>query len=453
MTPDKKISTAFGTYFSDADPSEKREAIVVYRLPAPPPVPVRGRLRELKTRLDLVRKRATAQRHVQKQVIESYQKSAGGKADRNGLSASPIGKNTLPVARVEVTPQTLCALAEQPNVVAVLPNLRIRLIQPKTVAYASLQRQEQKDGMTWGLKQLEIPKLWETTKGQGINVAVLDTGVHGDHPALAGRLKDKDFVVIDPLGRRIKTSMSFDADQHGTHVCGTVAGGKTPEGVAIGVAPEANLLVAGVLVGNATLLTLFEGISWAVESGADIISMSLGFPYYEPRFSDVFDILVEQYGVLPVAAIGNENYGNSSSPGNAHSALSVGAVEKVAGSKVDVAFFSSGASLVFPGDPQHALVIKPDVVAPGVQVYSAIPPEQRPDGTYEYNYMSGTSMATPHVSGVAALLMAAKPEASVPEIIKVLKDTARHPGGPDQRPDNRWGFGLIQPVEALKALG
>jgi serine protease AprX len=117
-----------------------------------------------------------------------------------------------------------------------------------------------------------------------------------------------------------------------------------------------------------------------------------------------------------------------------------------------VPFFSSGASLVFPGEEPHALVTKPDVVAPGVQVYSSIPPEKQPNGTYEYTYMDGTSMATPHVAGTAALLMAANPTTPVTEIVQALRDTAWHPLGAERRPDNRWGYGLIQPVAALKAL-
>jgi serine protease AprX len=446
-----RISTAFHSFFAEARPDEKREAIVVYRAPAPAEPRVRGRLRELKGRLDMIKASASAQRPIQKDLFEGYQKAVGKpKSGGPELSVSPIGKNTLPVSKVDVTPQTLPLLAQQPNVVAVLPNLRIKLIQPKALAYDSADRQEIKDGLTWGLRQLEIPKIWEKTKGENINVAVLDTGVHGKHPALNGRVKE--FLVIDPLGNRIKTDASFDADQHGTHVCGTVAGGKTAEGVSIGVAPEAELLVGGVLIGNATLITLLEGISWAVEKGADIISMSLGFPYYEPLFAEVFKALVEQYGVLPVAAIGNENYGNSSSPGNALSTLSVGAIEKLSNRKVEVAFFSSGASLVFPGEGANALVTKPDVVAPGVRVYSSIPPAKRPDGVYEYAYFDGTSMATPHVAGVAALLMAAKPDAPVSEIMEVIKTTARHPDGKERRPDNRWGFGAIRPVEALNAL-
>jgi serine protease AprX len=95
-------------------------------------------------------------------------------------------------------------------------------------------------------------------------------------------------------------------------------------------------------------------------------------------------------------------------------------MEKLRGGKgkVDVVFFRSGASMVFPGDEPHALLTKPDVVALGVQVLSCIPPEKLPDGVYEYPYMDATSMAKPHVAGVAALLMAAKPESPVTDIIR-----------------------------------
>ena len=164
-------------------------------------------------------------------------------------------------------------------------------------------------------------------------------------------------------------------------------------------------------------------------------------------------MLIEQYGVLPVVAIGNENHGNSSSPGNVHSAFSVGAAEKVKGGKVEVAFFSSGASLVFPGAEPNGLVTKPDVVAPGVQVFSCVPPQQTAGGVRWYVYMDGTSMATPHVTGVAALLMSAKPDAPAADIMRVSRETAKHPEGDQRRPDNRWGYGLIQPIDALKALG
>ena len=445
-----KISKAFEPFLSDSGPNDKRDAIVIYRSPKVDRPRARGRLRTLKRRLDYVKARAAAQQRVEAALFEGYKKAGVARLSRKqDLGVSSIGSASLPVAHVEVTPRTLPALAEQNNVVAVLPNQKIHPIKPAAVDYKALKKKEVKDGITWGLKQLEIPKVWETTKGADINVAVLDTGVHGEHPALDGRVKG--FVVVDPLGRRITAQPSFDGGQHGTHVCGTIAGGQTAEGVSIGVAPEANLLVAGVLVGDATLRTLVEGISWAVENGADVINMSLGFTYYEPLFATLFDILVEEFGVIPVIAIGNENHGNSSSPGNSPSAFSIGAVEKVSGGKLDVAFFSSGASLEFPGQ-EPARVTKPDVAAPGVQVYSSIPPEKTAQGVFEYTYMDGTSMATPHVAGVAALLMAAKPQAAVSDIMNVLKETAKHPAGADLRPDNRWGHGVIRPVEALQAL-
>jgi serine protease AprX len=195
-----------------------------------------------------------------------------------------------------------------------------------------------------------------------------------------------------------------------------------------------------------------EGMAWAIERGADIINLSLGMEYYEPLFSKVLDILISQYNVLPIVAIGNSNHGNTSSPGNSYNAFSVGAIEQMAEDQLGVTFFSSGASLVFPGQAPEAIVTKPDVVAPGCQVYSCIPPEQRPGGSFAYSYMDGTSMAAPHLSGVAALLMAANPDGSVTDVIKALRETALHPNGGDRRPDNRWGYGLIQPAEALKLI-
>ena len=448
-----KISPAFEPFLAESGRNDKRDAIVIYRAPMPEGPLITGRLHQPQRRREYLRERAALQKAVEERLLRNYQKASSEliSGDQN-IEIATIGANALPVTTVEVTRRTLLALAEDPDVVAILPNQKIQFIQPREVSYEELSKQEVKKGLTWGLEQLDIPKLWATTQGENINVAVLDTGVYGDHEALEWRVRE--FVVIDPLGRRIVAETTFDSGRHGTHVCGTITGGKTPDGVSIGVAPKANLLVAGVLIGDATLRTLLEGISWAVERGADIINMSLGFSYYEPLFAEVLDILINDFSILPVVAVGNESHGNSSSPGNAYSAFSVGAVERLPypSRKVKVPFFSSGASLVFPDQESYTLVTKPDVVAPGVQVFSCIPPEKRPDGTHDYSYMDGTSMAAPHVAGIAALLMAARPEAPVTDIIAVLKETAKHPNGIKLRPDNRWGYGLVQPAEALKAL-
>ena len=449
MSDHHKISTAFDAFMADSGANDKRDALVIYRAPRDGTLP--SAPKDPTKRLKYVKERADRQRTLYISFSDAYQFEALRRQinKRLELTMSSVGSNVLPVAQVEVTSRTLPALAEQANVVAILPNQRIHPIEPRVVDYAAASRAESKAGLTWGIKALGVPELWNTTRGEQINVAVLDTGVHGDHPCLSGRVQK--FLVIDPLGRRIDASPSFDSGRHGTHVCGTIAGGKTNDGVSIGVAPQANLLVAGVLLGQPTLRTLIEGMSWAIENGAHIINMSLGFTYYEPMFVEVFKTLIRDYDVLPVVAVGNENHGNTSSPGNASNALSVGAVRKATRGKTDVAFFSSGASLVFPGQSE-SLVTKPDIVAPGVRVYSCIPPEKRQGGDFLYSFMDGTSMASPHVAGVAALLMAAHPSATVSDIATVLKETARHPGGDHNRPDNRWGYGMIRPQEALSAL-
>jgi hypothetical protein len=444
LHPEDKISPAFEPYLADSRRRDKHEAVVIYQAPQAEETS-RDRLRDRGVRLSRAEAQSAANKRIESRIFDRYL----GSSDES-LMVSPIGHSALPVLTVEVTPRTLLALARQPDVVAILPNQQIHLIRPQTVSFEELARNEMRQGFTWGIEQLGVPKVWEKSRGAGIKVGVLDTGVFGDHPALEKRVAR--FIVIDPLGRRIEVKPTFDASAHGTHVCGTIAGGQTPEGVHIGVAPDASLLVAGVLVGDATLRTLLEGLDWAIETGADIINMSLGFNYYEPMFTEVFDVLIDQYGVLPVVAVGNENQGNSSSPGNAYNALAVGALERVSRSRTDVAFFSSGASLVFPGEAPQDLVVKPDVAAPGVQVYSAIPPTLRADGAYFYSYMDGTSMAAPHVAGVAALLMAAQPKAPVKAVAQVIKETAAHPGGDTRRPDNRWGYGMVRPEEALSAL-
>jgi serine protease AprX len=445
LHPEKKISPAFEPYLADSRRRDKHEAVVIYQAPTVKR-PKRGRegLRLAETRVQYAAEQAELHKEVESRIFTRYL-DEGDEA----LMMSPIGGSALPVITVEVTQRTLMALAKQPDVIAIMPNQKIHLIKPSAISYDELGRNEMRHGHTWGLEQLNVAKVWEKSRGAGVNVAVLDTGVFGDHPALSGRISD--FVVIDPLGRRINATPMFDAGAHGTHVCGTIAGGQTPEGVHIGVAPESKLLVAGVLVGDATIRTLLEGLDWAIEKGADIVNMSLGFNYYEPMFTEVFDVLLDQYGVLPVIAVGNEAQGNSSSPGNAYNALGVGALEQVGRTRTDVAFFSSGASLVFPGQEPHALVNKPDVVAPGVQVFSTIPPVLQAGGAYFYSYMDGTSMATPHVAGLAALLMSACPKTPATEIMEVIKSTAHHPRG-DRRPDNRWGYGVVRPLDALQAL-
>lgn len=411
------------------------------------------RIRQLKQRLASVKQLAQAQQPMQRNVLSSYLKSLDAKSSKSGKSellAESVGDGTLSILRVEVTKETVGDLAERADVMAIMPNQSVRMIKPKTLSREEVGKAERNRGMTWGLEALEAPKLWETGKGKGARVAVLDTGVFGNHPVLDKRLRE--FAIFDPLGNKIECKPSFDSGEHGTHVCGTIVGGKTSDGVSIGMTPEADLLVGGVLVGQGTLLALVKGIIWSIENGADVINMSLGFSYYEPLFTVLLKQVLDQYSVVPVVAIGNESHGNTSSPSSSPEALSVGALQMERRGRYRPSVFSSGASLSFPADAEFPLIVKPDVAAPGEEVYSCIPPQKFDGQTFEYSYMSGTSMASPHVAGVVAVLMAAKPSAPVREILRALKDTAAHPDGDAARPDNRWGHGLVKPIEALAQL-
>src|SRR5262249_13243790 len=208
ITSETKVSPAFAPFLADSGPNDIREAIVIFRSSgsstgAEVQQPT-AQLRALSAKLREVESRSITQQAIHNDVLTGYQQSGSKSLPGNQeLQFSSIGSNVLPVAAVEITPKTLPILAELPDVVAILPNQKINLIRPKEVDYKDLLRQEERDGLTWGLRELDIPELWETTRGAGVNIAVLDTGVYADHTALEGRVAD--FIVVDPLGRRIKS--------------------------------------------------------------------------------------------------------------------------------------------------------------------------------------------------------------------------------------------------------
>jgi len=225
-----KISPAFDPLLASGGPDMRFDAIVLLRAEDElgPAISPRRHRRSQRARLNRVRVIARAQAAAQEETVADYRRSLGGAEGE--LRAHGLGSGALPLARVEVTPATIGSLAANPNVLAILPNQRIELIQPAKEALDPPSEAERKKGLTWGLEALEAPRLWEWAKGEGVTVAVLDTGVHDAHPALTGRVRG--FLAFDPLGRRIKVEPAFDGDEHGTHVCGTVAGGTTADGVA-----------------------------------------------------------------------------------------------------------------------------------------------------------------------------------------------------------------------------
>lgn len=253
----------------------------------------------------------------------------------------------------------------------------------------------------------------------------------------------------------------YDKANHGTHVCGTIAGSKTRSGVSIGVAPQAHLLVAALPQPISYLSELMRAVSWAIEEGAEIINISYGWrvSYYDYAvYSRLFNDIKMNHDIMIVVSTGNRGYGTIDFPGNVYTIFSVGAIYQKNDrshnkqNRIDIAPFSGGASLLPIGETLATTLTKPNVVAPGVNVYSCVPSKGLLFRKHPYNYMNGTSMAAPHVAGVAALLKAAHPGKDLSRIQEVLESSAFHPkGGTDY--DNVWGKGLIQPFKAYSELG
>ncbi|GAA2810432.1 S8 family peptidase [Kribbella solani] len=266
--------------------------------------------------------------------------------------------------------------------------------------------------------QIGAPAAWQAGfTGRQVRVAVLDTGIDAAHPDLAGKVAvAKNFTDTADVGDHVG---------HGTHVAGTIAGsGSASGGKYRGVAPDARLVIGKVLddTGTGQLDDLLAGMQWAVtEAHAKIVNLSLGGrgDGTDP-VAQAVDQLSGQYGVLFVAAAGNDGPGRGTlhTPGVAAAALTVGAVDA---EDVLTEFSSRG-----PGLPGSS--VKPEIVAPGDQIVAA-----RAAGTLgrwavdeHYARLSGTSMATPHVAGAAALLAEQHPRWTGSQLKAVLSGTA-HP--------------------------
>ncbi|WP_049924644.1 S8 family serine peptidase [Halopiger djelfimassiliensis] len=307
---------------------------------------------------------------------------------------------------------------------------------------------------TPGVDMVNAPAVWDEydTCGDGVRVAVLDTGIDADHPDIDLFTDDPTdptypggWAAFDETGGAIHGAVPHDTDGHGTHVSGTVAGGAA-SGPAIGVAPDVDLLHGRVLDENGgTFAQLVAGMEWALEEDADVLSMSLGSTGAHAQLIEPVRN-VRASGVVVVAAVGNEGPETSDSPGNIYESISVGAVTDAGA----VAPFSGGERLersdwrTVPSTWPDSYVV-PDVVAPGVAIESAVP-----GGGYAR--MPGTSMATPHVTGTAALLLSIDPTASPAEIEAALSETARRPTGEDLEPDSRYGHGIVDANAAADAL-
>ena len=195
------------------------------------------------------------------------------------------------------------------------------------------------------------------------------------------------------------------------------------------------------MCGSGTVYQIIKGIEWVVSQKVRILNLSLGGVGYSSIYEYALTRVVAA-GVLPACSIGNEGLAVTGSPGNIVCACGVGAID----SGGQPASFSGGGSVSWHNPLGQMLEVhKPDVVAPGVAVYSSLPQGR-------WGEMNGTSMAAPHLAGVAALLIQGKPTAPLTALLNAIYTTAKHPAATGNRRDSRFGRGVIDPVAALECL-
>jgi len=328
-------------------------------------------------------------------------------------------------------------LAQRDDLVKLELNEKIKLFDPMEVSDENVDS----DSLTYGLKKVRAKEIWDNLgmTGAGVTVGILDTGVDSSHPDLEGRvIAAKDFVS------NYDDNTPNDGHGHGTHCAGTI-GGKATSGKAIGVAPDVKFINAKIFSdsGSTSREAILEGMQWMTDPDGNpdtddfprVVSNSWGGPL-GTHWVEIMNTW-HSMGMAPVFAAGNSGPrpGTVGAPGAYKEAITIGATD----SQDNIARFSSRGPVTFQGETY----IKPDVSAPGVDVYSA-----KNGGGYQM--MSGTSMATPHVAGVVALMLQADPDLPVERIREILHETSVDLGEPGM--DNVFGMGRVDAFEAVQLV-
>lgn len=288
----------------------------------------------------------------------------------------------------------------------------------------------------WNLQKIQMPQAWDSSTGQEVTVAVVDTGVDFNAPDLAGakRLPGYDFANND--------ADPTDDQGHGTHVAGTIAQ-STNNGTGVaGVAYNAKLLPVKVLGSNGqgSYDNIIKGIVYAVDQGAKVINMSLAGRTGSQALEEAVRYAYSK-GVVVVAAAGNSGGAVEYPAAYDNYVIGVGSV-RFDDTRPTYSNFGLQVDLMAPGGDLD-VDQNGDGYADGVLQQTFKTP-----GKYTYLFFEGTSMASPHVAGLAGLILANKPGASPTEVESIMAQTAKNLGSPDQL-----GAGLIQASAALVLAG
>ncbi|MFA9558868.1 S8 family serine peptidase [Evansella sp. AB-rgal1] len=358
------------------------------------------------------------------------------------------------VLSVTATKDIINKLSYLPEVARITENETIDLVFPEKSSEPMTYVTD--DGVEWNIDRVQAPDVWSEfgVTGEGIVVGVIDTGVQWDHPALMENFRGFDPANPnnpDPIGNWFdgigNNSLPFDNHGHGTHVTGTVMGQDSSGDNKIGVAPGAQWIAAAgcstsgcpqdALIGSAEYMLAPNGDP---SLAPDIVQNSWGG---QPGINEWYRPLVQAWrsaGMLPVFSAGNSGPGSQTvtPPANYPESYAVAATDN----NNAVASFSSRGPANYDGDQ------KPNISAPGVNIRSSVP-----GGGYEGGW-NGTSMASPHISGVAALLLSVNAALSPDELEEIMNETAipLTDGQYTEVPNDGYGIGLVNAFDAVAMI-
>ena len=301
----------------------------------------------------------------------------------------------------------------------------VEYIEPNYVYSAFDTPNDPSYGKQWNLRSITVEQAWDETKGEGITVAVIDTGV-----SQVPDLKQTKFVKgYDFVNDR---SNAGDDNGHGTHVAGTIAQSTNNRYGVAGIAYEAEIMPLKVLAkaGGGTIADIAEAIKFAADNGADVINMSLGGGGASQAMQEAIDYAYNK-GVVIIAAAGNANQNSSSYPARYPHVISVSALDS-SGNKAPYSNYGAGVDISAPGGSEAGKILQ-ETIDPS-------------NGKPVFAGFQGTSMAAPHVAGVAALIKSVgieEPDA----IASILKESARKAG---EDPLNHFGAGHLDAAAAVK---